>query len=101
MFLFQISQPKLLPNLFLLPVLLVRRQPFLPYALILSRQDIGTLAAHDREVCTSFPMRSFILYLLLLLRHEQAQRVLVQQLFIKPHKEMNALQFKKSKRCRY
>lgn len=35
---------------------LVRRQPFLPYALILSRQDIGVLAAHDREVCTSFPI---------------------------------------------
>ena len=34
----------------------MRRQPFLPYALILSRQDIGTLAAHDREVCTSFPI---------------------------------------------
>lgn len=35
---------------------LVRRQPFLPYALILSKHDINTLAAHDREVCTSFPV---------------------------------------------
>lgn len=35
---------------------LVRRQPFLPYALILSGQDIRALSEHDREVYTSFPI---------------------------------------------
>ncbi|MDE6363519.1 MAG: hypothetical protein K2L86_04530 [Lachnospiraceae bacterium] len=35
---------------------IVRRQPFLPYALILSKQDLNTVAAHDREVYTSFPV---------------------------------------------
>ena len=35
---------------------IVRRQPFLPYALVLSKQDLNTLAAHDREVYTSFPV---------------------------------------------
>ncbi len=35
---------------------IVRRQPFLPYALILSRQDMKILAGHDREVYTSFPI---------------------------------------------
>ena len=35
---------------------IVRRQPFLPYALILSRQDMKSLAGHDREVYTSFPI---------------------------------------------
>ena len=34
----------------------MRRQPFLPYALVLSKQDLNTLAAHDREVYTSFPV---------------------------------------------
>lgn len=35
---------------------LVRRQPFLPYALILSGQDIKALSEHDREIYTSFPI---------------------------------------------
>lgn len=35
---------------------LVRRQPFLPYALILSGQDIKVLSGHDREIYTSFPI---------------------------------------------
>lgn len=35
---------------------IVRKQPFLPYALILSKQDMKTLSEHDREVYTSFPI---------------------------------------------
>ncbi|MDE7324299.1 MAG: hypothetical protein K2N73_16620 [Lachnospiraceae bacterium] len=35
---------------------IVRRQPFLPYALILSKQDMKVLSAHDREIYTSFPI---------------------------------------------
>lgn len=35
---------------------IVRRQPFLPYALIMSGQDMKILAAHDREIYTSFPV---------------------------------------------
>ncbi len=35
---------------------IVRRQPFLPYALIMSKHDIKILSEHDREVYTSFPI---------------------------------------------
>lgn len=35
---------------------LIRRQPFLPYALIMSNQDLKTLSEHDREIYTSFPI---------------------------------------------
>ncbi|MBO5033355.1 MAG: hypothetical protein J6D08_16010 [Lachnospiraceae bacterium] len=35
---------------------LVRSQPFLPYALILTRQDMKVLSEHDREIYTSFPV---------------------------------------------
>ncbi len=35
---------------------IVRRQPFLPYALIMSRHDMKILSEHDREVYTSFPI---------------------------------------------
>ena len=35
---------------------LVRRQPFLPYALIMSKHDLKILSDHDREVYTSFPI---------------------------------------------
>lgn len=35
---------------------LVRRQPFLPYALILTKQDIKILSEHDKEIYTSFPI---------------------------------------------
>lgn len=35
---------------------IVRRQPFLPYALILSKQDMKVLSEHDREIYTSFPI---------------------------------------------
>ncbi|MDE7479074.1 MAG: hypothetical protein K2M91_14230, partial [Lachnospiraceae bacterium] len=35
---------------------IVRRQPFLPYALIMSKQDMKILSEHDREVYTSFPI---------------------------------------------
>lgn len=35
---------------------LVRRQPFLPYALILSKKDMKILSEHDKEVYTSFPI---------------------------------------------
>lgn len=35
---------------------IVRRQPFLPYALILSKHDMKILSEHDREVYTSFPI---------------------------------------------
>ena len=34
----------------------MRRQPFLPYALILSKQDMKVLSEHDREIYTSFPI---------------------------------------------
>lgn len=35
---------------------LVRRQPFLPYSLILTRQELRQLEAHGKEICTSFPI---------------------------------------------
>ena len=35
---------------------LVRRNPFLPYALILTRQEIEKLGKNGRNVCTSFPV---------------------------------------------
>ncbi|MDE6619533.1 MAG: hypothetical protein K2K74_03405 [Lachnospiraceae bacterium] len=35
---------------------IARRQPFLPYALIMSKHDIKILSEHDREVYTSFPI---------------------------------------------
>lgn len=35
---------------------IVRRQPFLPYALIMSKHDMKILSEHDREVYTSFPI---------------------------------------------
>lgn len=35
---------------------IVRKQPFLPYALILTKQDLRTLSEHDREIYTSFPI---------------------------------------------
>lgn len=35
---------------------IVRRQPFLPYALIMTKQDMKILAGHDKEVYTSFPI---------------------------------------------
>lgn len=35
---------------------LVRRQPFLPYALILTKQDMKLLSEHDKEIYTSFPI---------------------------------------------
>lgn len=35
---------------------LVRRQPFLPYALILTKQDMKILSEHDKEIYTSFPI---------------------------------------------
>ena len=35
---------------------LVRKNPFLPYALILTRQEIEKLGRNDRNVCTSFPV---------------------------------------------
>lgn len=35
---------------------LVRRQPFLPYALIMSKQDMKILSEHDKEIYTSFPI---------------------------------------------
>lgn len=35
---------------------LVRRQPFLPYALIMSKQDMKVLSSHDKEIYTSFPI---------------------------------------------
>ena len=36
--------------------MLVRKNPFLPYALILTRQEIEKLGRNDRNVCTSFPV---------------------------------------------
>lgn len=35
---------------------LVRKNPFLPYALILTRQEIEKLGKSDRNICTSFPV---------------------------------------------
>lgn len=35
---------------------IVSRQPFLPYALIMTKQDMKILSAHDREIYTSFPI---------------------------------------------
>lgn len=35
---------------------LVRRQPFLPYSLIMSKHDMKILSGHDREIYTSFPI---------------------------------------------
>ena len=35
---------------------LVRRNPFLPYALILSGQEMEKLAKSGRNICTSFPV---------------------------------------------
>lgn len=35
---------------------LVRKQPFLPYALILPRAEIGKLQKHGKEIYTSFPI---------------------------------------------
>lgn len=35
---------------------LVRKQPFIPYALILPRQEIRQLELHGQDICTSFPI---------------------------------------------
>jgi len=50
---------------------IVRRQPFLPYALILSKQDIKILSEHDREIYTSFPIP-------IILREQLEENVAVQ-----------------------
>lgn len=35
---------------------IARKQPFLPYALIMTKHDMKTLAEHDKEIYTSFPI---------------------------------------------
>ena len=50
---------------------IVRRQPFLPYALILSKQDMKVLSEHDREIYTSFPIPIIL--------REQLEEIVAQQ----------------------
>lgn len=50
---------------------LVRRQPFLPYSLILTRQEMQMLEKHGQEICTSFPIP--------IIAREDLDRVLVEE----------------------
>ena len=50
---------------------LVRRQPFIPYALILPRQEMKQLELHGQDICTSFPIP--------IIPREELERTLAQE----------------------